>query len=86
MEKLNWKILVIKRLFLSFYVLSLFFSASAVVVAQNKQSSQSNVQRAQTVPVVDHHQHLFSPAYAKFQSPSFKTVTAQDLIGLLDKA
>jgi hypothetical protein len=86
MGKLNWKILMIKRLFLSFHVLSLFFLASAIIVAQNKQSSQSNVQRLQIVPVVDHHQHVFSPAYAKLQSPDFKIVTAQDVIELLDKA
>jgi predicted TIM-barrel fold metal-dependent hydrolase len=35
---------------------------------------------------VDHHQHLFSPAYAALQSPGFKTIMAQELIGLLDKA
>jgi predicted TIM-barrel fold metal-dependent hydrolase len=29
---------------------------------------------------------VFSPAYAKLQSPGFKTVTAQDVIELLDKA
>jgi ketosteroid isomerase-like protein len=60
MEKLNWKIIVMKRLFLCFHVLSLFFLASAGVVAQDKQSSQSNVQRTQIEPVADHHTHIWS--------------------------
>ncbi len=77
---------MIKRLIVVFYVLSLFFLASAIAVAQNPQSARSKSQSEQTAPVVDHHQHLFSPAYAKLQSPGFKTVTAQDLIGLLDEA
>ncbi len=75
---------MIKRLFLSFHVLSLLFLASAIVAAQNKQSSESNVQRTQTAPVVDHHQHLFSPAMAQVEG--IKPVTAQEVIGLLDTA
>jgi predicted TIM-barrel fold metal-dependent hydrolase len=37
------------------------------------------------VPAVDHHQHLFSPATIAL-APAFKTVTAADLVTLLDEA
>ncbi|MDQ3714056.1 MAG: amidohydrolase family protein [Acidobacteriota bacterium] len=77
---------MIKRLFLVFHAFSLIVLASAVAIAQNEQSSRSNAQSEQIAPLADHHQHLFSPAYAKFQSPNFKTITAQDVIELLDKA
>ena len=78
---------MIKRLFLVFQTFSLIVMASAVVVAQNGQSSRSNSKPKQIAPLADHHQHLFSPAYIKLlQSSSFKTITAQDLIGFLDKA
>jgi predicted TIM-barrel fold metal-dependent hydrolase len=75
-----------KRLFLVFQTFLLIVSASAIAAAQNEQSSQSSSQSEQIAPSGDHHQHLFSPAYAKLQSAGFKTITAQDLIGLLDKA
>jgi len=47
--------------------------------------------RAQGAPVVDHHQHLFSPALAAAMSPPAPapptpSVTAADLIALLDAA
>ena len=47
--------------------------------------------RAQGAPVVDHHQHLFSPALAAAMSPAAPApptppVTAADLIALLDAA
>jgi len=47
--------------------------------------------RAQEAPVVDHHQHLFSPALAAVMSrpapaPPTAPVTAKDLIALLDAA
>ena len=77
---------MIKRLFLVFHIFSLIVLASALAVAQNGQSSRSNSQTGQIAPVADHHQHLFSPAYAKLQSPGFKVVTAQDVIGMLDQA
>ena len=75
-----------KRLFLVFQAFSLIALASAIAIAQNGQPSQANAQAEQIVPAADHHQHVFSPAYAKLQSPDFKTVTAQDVIELLDKA
>jgi len=74
---------MIKRLFLIFHILLLLLLTAT---AQNNQSSRSDVRFSQIMPVADHHQHLFSPAYAALQSPGFKTVTAQDLIGFLDKA
>lgn len=39
----------------------------------------------QSLPVVDHHQHLFSPAATKL-APSIQPITAADLITLLDMA
>lgn len=77
---------MIKRLLVVFQIFSLIVLASAVAIAQNGQSSRSNSKSEQIVPAADHHQHVFSPAYAKLQSPGFKTVTAQDVIELLDKA
>jgi len=77
---------MIKKIFIVFHAFSLIVLASAVAIAQNGQSSRSNAQSEQISPLADHHQHLFSPAYAKLQSPGFKTVSAQDVIGLLDKA
>jgi uncharacterized protein len=77
---------MIRNLFKVFHAFSLIVLASAIATAQNGQSSQSNSQSEQIAPAADHHQHLFSPAYAALQSPGFKTVTAQDLIVLLDKA
>ncbi len=69
-----------------FHILLLLFVASGVVVAQADQSSHSKSRSSQIAPLADHHQHLFSPAYAALQSPGFKTISAHDLIGLLDKA
>ncbi|HEX8565986.1 MAG TPA: amidohydrolase family protein [Pyrinomonadaceae bacterium] len=75
-----------KRFFLVFHTLSLIVLASAVAIAQNGQSSQSKSKSEQIVPLADHHQHLFSPSYVELQPPGTKTITAQDVIGLLDKA
>ena len=75
-----------KRLFLVFHILSLIVLASAVAIAQNGQSSQSNSKSEQISPSADHHQHLFSPSYVELQPPGTKTITAQDVIELLDKA
>jgi predicted TIM-barrel fold metal-dependent hydrolase len=44
---------------------------------------------AQLAPVADHHQHLFSPTMAALlstDSTKFPTITARDLIALLDSA
>jgi uncharacterized protein len=40
---------------------------------------------AQSVPLADHHQHLFSPAITKL-SPSLPPITASDVVSLLDAA
>ena len=40
---------------------------------------------AQSQPLVDYHQHLFSPAVTKL-SPGLKSIDARDLIALLDSA
>jgi uncharacterized protein len=76
---------MIKRLLVVFHALSLLLLASAVAIAQNGQSSRSNSQTGQIVPLVDHHQHVFSPAYVE-RASGLKTITAQDVIELLDKA
>lgn len=75
-----------KRLFIIFHALSLIVLAAAINFAQNGQPAQSNSRSEQIAPAADHHQHVFSPAYAALQSPGFKTVTAQDVIALLDQA
>lgn len=76
-----------RRLFIGFQAFLLIVMASAVTVfAQNGQSSQANSESGQIAPLADHHQHVFSPAYAKLQAPGFKVVTAQDVIEMLDKA
>jgi uncharacterized protein len=76
---------MIKRLLVVSQALSLLFLASAVAIAQNGQSSRSNSQTGQLVPLADHHQHVFSPAYVE-RASGLKTITAQDVIELLDKA
>lgn len=75
---------MIKRLFVVFRVLSLLFLASAAAVAQSGQSPQNNSRSEQVTPEADNHQHLFSPAMAQVEG--IKPVTAQDVIGLLDRA
>ena len=71
-----------KRFFL---VLLLIALISAVTTAQHGQSSQT--QSEQIVPGADHHQHVFSPAYTeKFLPAGSKSITAQDVIALLDQA
>jgi uncharacterized protein len=78
---------MVRRLFLVFQTFSLIALASAIAIAQNGQSSRSNAQSEQIVPAADHHQHVFSPAYVeKFLPPGSKSITAQDVIGLLDRA
>ena len=70
-----------------FQIISLIVLASTMAIAQNGQSSRSNAKSERIVPAADHHQHVFSPAYTeKFLPPGSKTITAQDLIALLDKA
>src|SRR5882724_10038707 len=39
----------------------------------------------QSQPIVDYHQHLFSPAVTKL-SPALETITAKELVALLDSA
>jgi predicted TIM-barrel fold metal-dependent hydrolase len=77
---------MVKRLFLVFHAFSLIVVASAIAIAQNGQSSRSNAQSEQIAPSADHHQHLFSPSYVELQPSGTKTITAQDVIELLDKA
>jgi predicted TIM-barrel fold metal-dependent hydrolase len=61
--------------------------ASAIAIAQSGQSSQSNAESGQIAPAADHHQHVFSQARVDFQaSAGLKPITAQAIIGLLDKA
>jgi hypothetical protein len=78
---------MVKTIFLVLQTFSLIALASAIAIAQNEQSSRSKAQSEQITPSADHHQHVFSAAYVeKFLPPGSKTITAQDLIGLLDKA
>jgi predicted TIM-barrel fold metal-dependent hydrolase len=74
-----------RRLFLVFQTFSLIALASVMASAQNGQPPLSNAQSEQVVPSADHHQHLFSPARVE-RASDLKTITAQDVIGLLDKA
>ena len=77
---------MVRRLFLVLQTFSLIALASAVAIAQNGQPPRSNAQSEQIAPSADHHQHLFSQARVDFQPSGLKTITAQDVIGLLDKA
>ncbi len=78
---------MIKNLSLAFQVFSVVSFASALAIAQTGQSSRSSNQSEQIAPAADHHQHVFSPAYtAKFLPPGSNSITAKDVIGLLDKA
>jgi predicted TIM-barrel fold metal-dependent hydrolase len=74
-----------KGLSLVFKTLSIIALISFVTLAQDAKSSKT--QSKQIAPAADHHQHVFSPPYTeKFLPPGSKTITAQDLIALLDKA
>lgn len=75
-----------KRLFVGVQLFFLIILGFVTAESQNGQTIRSNSQSEQISPAADHHQHVFSPAYAKLQSPDFKIVTAQDVIELLDKA
>ena len=76
---------MLKRKFSVFRVFLPVFLAAAIPVVQTGQSSRA-IAQTEITPAVDHHQHVFSPAYAKLQSPDFKVVTAQNVIELLDRA
>jgi predicted TIM-barrel fold metal-dependent hydrolase len=68
---------MVQRIFLVLQIFSLIAVAAAT----------SNAQAGPVGPAADHHQHVFSPAYVeKFLPPGSKTITAQDVIALLDKA
>jgi predicted TIM-barrel fold metal-dependent hydrolase len=73
----------ISILIFSSFFLTLLTYVSAI--AQPPQPSPSNNSPAQIAPSSDHHQHVFSPAYVE-RSSGLKIVTAQDVVGMLDKA
>ncbi len=76
---------MLKRSVLVFQTASLIALITAVAIAQDGQSSKTPSK--QIAPAADHHQHVFSPAYtAKFLPAGSKTITAQDVITLLDQA
>jgi predicted TIM-barrel fold metal-dependent hydrolase len=77
---------MVKRLLLIFQIVSLLAPASALTLAQDGRPSRSNAQPEQIAPAADHHQHLFSQSRVDFQPSGLKTITARDVIGLLDKA
>ena len=77
---------MVKRLFFVFQTFSLIALAAAMAIAQNGRPSRSNAQSERIVPAADHHQHLFSQSRVDFQPAGLKTIAAQDIIGLLDKA
>lgn len=78
---------MVKRLASFLLTFSFIALASAIAMAQTAQSSRASAHSGQIVPAADHHQHLFSPAYVeKFAPAGTKPITAQDLIGFLDKA
>src|SRR5688572_33123631 len=72
-------------LFLVLQTLSLIALMSFAANAQDGQPSQN--QSRQIAPAADHHQHVFSPPYTeKFLPAGSKSITAQDVIAVLDKA
>ena len=74
-----------RSLLVVFQTVSLIALISAAAIAQDAKSSQT--QSDQIAPAADHHQHVFSPAYtAKFLPAGSKSITAQDVIALMDKA
>ncbi len=76
-----------KNVLLVFLTMALIACVTALTVAQNRTSSKSKAQSEQIAPAADHHQHVFSPAYTeKFLPTGANTITAQDVIELLDKA
>ena len=76
---------MVNKLLVIFQTVSLIALISAVAVAQDAKSSQKKSDRI--APAADHHQHVFSLAYTeKFLPGASKTITAQDVIGLLDVA
>lgn len=77
---------MLRKLIIVLHLFSLIILASASAVAQSETSSRTNKKSKQIVPSADHHQHLFSPAYIEFQNSNSITISAQDVIGLLDKA
>jgi predicted TIM-barrel fold metal-dependent hydrolase len=74
-----------KQLLISFQAFLLIFLAITLGNAQNGQSAQPTSRSKQISPAVDHHQHLFSPAYVG-KSTSVNVITAQNVIELLDNA
>ena len=77
---------MVRRLLLVLQTISLIASASAVAIAQDGRPPRPNAQSAQLAPSADHHQHLFSQARVDFQPSGLKTITAQEVVGLLDRA
>jgi predicted TIM-barrel fold metal-dependent hydrolase len=77
---------MVKSLFLVSQTFSLIALASTIAIAQNGQPSRSTAQSEHVAPSADHHQHLFSQSRVDFQPSGLKTITAQEVIGLLDKA
>jgi predicted TIM-barrel fold metal-dependent hydrolase len=75
-----------KRLFIISQISLLIFLTSGMAVAQSEASAKTSDRSVRNAPLVDHHQHLFSPAYLEFQGSNLKPITAQDVIALLDKA
>src|SRR5215204_166662 len=73
---------MIKRLIAVSRIFGLIVLVSVLATAQNGQPARSE----KITPSTDHHQHLFSPAYVEFQSNSIKTISAQYVIELMDKA
>ena len=64
--------------------LFLVLSATACMSAQTKTAAEAGSRAERYPPVVDHHQHLFSPAIAEFQK--ITPISAADVIKLLDAA
>src|SRR5688572_16282485 len=74
-----------KRSFLAFQTLSMIALISMAANAQDRQPSQTR--SGQLAPAADHHQHVFSPKYTEsFLPAGSKSITAQDVIALLDQA
>jgi predicted TIM-barrel fold metal-dependent hydrolase len=78
---------MVSKLRLVFQSLCLIAFAAYAAMAQSAPPPRTIPPSEQVSPVADHHQHVFSPAYTeKFLPAGSKTITAQDVIVLLDKA
>ena len=66
-------------------VLFVALSFSSILFVSAPSTAQ-DVKTDRIAVSVDHHQHVFSPTYAKLQGPGFPVLMAKDVITMLDRA